>query len=128
MRLYLRRLSTGSVLASCLVAASMSVPSARLPTAAAAPASTTVSFGYTGAAQSWTVPGGVTQVQVDARGAQGQSAFGGFGGETMATLAVTAGQTLGIYVGGAGASGRGGWNGGGGTSLSSFGFAAGGGG
>lgn len=92
-------------------------PSALTTQADAGTPPTAVTFSYTGAAQSWTVPAGVTSVQVDLRGAQGQSVFGGLGGETIATIPVTPGQNLGVYVGGTGASGIGGWNGGGGSSF-----------
>jgi hypothetical protein len=56
-------------------------------------------FTYTGAAQTWTVPNGVTSVQVAAYGAQGTNALGGVVG---AMLAVKPGETLYVYVGGAG--------------------------
>jgi RHS repeat-associated protein len=72
-----------------------------------------VTFSYTGAAQTWTVPTGVTSVQVIADGAQGDGAFGGLGAQVQATLAVTPGQVLNVYVGGAGAGRTGGFNGGG---------------
>ncbi|MFJ8162348.1 Ig-like domain-containing protein [Streptomyces sp. NPDC096136] len=84
-------------------------------------------YDYTGAAQTFTVPSGVTQVSVDARGASGGAAAGdpnpggggGAGAEVVGTLIVTPGQTLQINVGGAGgagtegAPGSGGFNGGG---------------
>ena len=57
-------------------------------------------FPYTGSAQSWTVPSGVTSVQVDARGAQGGGAYGGLGSRVVAVLAVTPGELLKVYVGG----------------------------
>ena len=80
-------------------------------------------FTYTGAAQSWTVPEGVTQATFDVFGAQGGSdergQAGGLGGKASATIAVTPGDTLQINVGGAGspgvaggAGGAGGFNGG----------------
>ena len=81
-------------------------------------------FNFTGAAQSWTVPEGVTQATFDVYGAQGGSeaggrAGGGLGGKASATIAVTPGNTLQINVGGAGnpgvgggAGGAGGFNGG----------------
>lgn len=70
-----------------------------------------VSFGYTGAAQTYTVPDGVTSLYIEANGAQGNSGpfySGGLGARVQATLAVTPGETLTIYVGGIG-----GYNGGG---------------
>jgi hypothetical protein len=78
-------------------------------------------FEYTGAAQSWTVPDGVTQATFDVYGAQGGSEPtgkpGGLGGEATATIAVTPGDTLQVNVGGKGGdgttqSGGGGFNGG----------------
>ena len=84
---------------------------------------TTCTFAYTGAAQSWTVPTGVTQATFDVFGAQGGSEPtgkpGGLGGEATATIAVNPGDTLQVNVGGAGMnsnptqSGGGGFNGGG---------------
>jgi len=83
-------------------------------------------FGYTGAAQTWTVPTGVTQVTIEAWGAAGgdSNVSAGEGGQTAAIVDVMAGETLTIYVGGqgvaAGASGgAGGFNGGGTGSVKS---------
>ncbi|MEQ9188569.1 MAG: GEVED domain-containing protein [Cryomorphaceae bacterium] len=77
----------------------------------------TVTFNYTGAAQTFTVPTGVTSLIVDMAGAQGgpsnYSGVGGLGGRVQCTLSVTGGQVLNLYVGGAGASPAGGFNGGG---------------
>lgn len=80
-------------------------------------------FNYTGAAQTYTVPEGVTALQVDAYGAQGSAinGVGGKGGRVQAVLPVTPGEVLQVNVGGAGSavgSGAvgpsvGGWNGGG---------------
>ncbi len=80
-------------------------------------------FNYTGGAQTWLVPGGVTSITVDLAGAQGgngQTGTGGNGGRLQSTLSVTSGQTLNIYVGGAGGNSNnvGGFNGGG-TSVGS---------
>lgn len=59
-----------------------------LPAAAAAGTET---FSYTGAAQTWTVPYGVTSAQFDLFGAQGRGTgfpfLGGEGGEGIATMA-----------------------------------------
>ena len=100
----------------------------------AAPASaTTETFLYTGAAQSWEVPAGVTSATFDVQGAQGGSTAGflrdgcdrpsqgGLGGQARATLPVTAGAVLQVNVGGQGSGcddflsgvGGGGFNGGG---------------
>jgi hypothetical protein len=86
-----------------------------------------VSFNFTGSTQTWTVPAGVTSITVDAKGAGGgggnyfgsQTGTPGTGGRMQATISVTPGQTLNIYVGGRGvdalygSGGSGGWNGGG---------------
>jgi len=80
----------------------------------------TTSFQYTGAAQTYTVPAGVTNIRVDAYGAAGGASAngpaGGKGGRIQGTVPVTTGEVLNIYVGGAGppySSTGGGWNGGG---------------
>jgi hypothetical protein len=68
-------------------------------------------FDYTGSAQTFTVPAGVTSLTIDAYGAQGSNysyASGGQGGRVQGTLAVTPGDVLNIYVGG-----QSGFNGGG---------------
>ncbi len=78
-------------------------------------------FNYTGGMQSYTIPPGVTSIQIDAWGAEGGSAgnnsnpsMGGNGGYSSGILTVTPGQVLNIYVGGVGNSGNlGGFNGGG---------------
>ena len=81
----------------------------------------TVAFSYTGDFYSWTVPAGITSLTVDAFGAQGGNtpnvAGGGNGGRVQASLAVTSGATLFIYVGGQGASNANGGYNGGGTAL-----------
>ena len=60
---------------------------------------TTVTFSYTGGAQSWIVPSCVTTIDIEALG--GQCGGGqGLGGKATGSLAVTAGQVLNIYVGG----------------------------
>ena len=74
-------------------------------------------FAFAGAPQTWTVPDGVTSVQVTVDGAQGGDgggamAYGGLGGRVQATLSVTPGEILQINVGG-----RNGFNGGGGGAL-----------
>lgn len=86
------------------------------PLTAVAPGSQT--FNYTGAQQTFVVPTGVTSLTLDCRGAQGGSAGGsaqgGLGGRATRTLAVTAGETLYVYVGEQPGGTSGGWNGGGG--------------
>ncbi len=69
-------------------------------------------FTYTGASQSWQVPTGITSIDVELLGGQGGGTFGGLGARVRATLPVTAGETLQIYVGGAGSTSAG-FNGGG---------------
>ena len=62
-------------------------------------------FSYTGSLQTWTVPDGVSSIEVDGyggMGGHGSSSWngrGGFGGRTQATISVTAGNTINIYVG-----------------------------
>ena len=79
-------------------------------------------FAYTGGLQTYTVPVGVTAIQIECWGAQGGGATGidgvpapgGLGGYAIGELTVTPGQVLNVYVGGAGAAyGAGGYNGGG---------------
>ena len=78
---------------------------------------TVTTFSYTGSVQSFTVPPCVTTLTVNARGAEGGglNGLGGNGAVITATMAVTPGQVLQIYVGGMGSTGNnsGGWNGGG---------------
>jgi hypothetical protein len=92
---------------------------------------TSCTFSYSGAAQTWTVPTGVTQATFGVFGAQGGQGSrlcntncgfggpGGLGGEATATLTVTSGTVYQLNVGGAGADGTttsngagGGFNGG----------------
>ena len=83
-------------------------------------------FNFTGVEQQFTVPTGVTSVTIEAFGAEGGAATLGAGlvaqgGRSVATIAVTAGETLFVYVGGrggdgaVGSPGAGGFNGGGGS-------------
>lgn len=76
-----------------------------------------INFGFTGNVQSWTVPAGVTSITVDASGASGADGtspvVGGNGGRVQATLTVSPGQVLYLYVGGQGGQSSGGYNGGG---------------
>ncbi len=78
-------------------------------------------FNYTGGMQTFVVPPGVTEIQVEVWGAEGAAAAdrlpnepGGLGGYASGTLSVSPGQVLNIFVGGQGDSnGAGGFNGGG---------------
>lgn len=87
-------------------------------------------FSYTGAVQTFVVPSCVSTITLDVKGAQGANALdvlstnssGGLGGRAQGILAVTAGQTLSIYVGGFGnTNGNGGFNGGGAGGISTAG-------
>jgi hypothetical protein len=83
---------------------------------------TTETFNFTGAAQTWTVPAGLTEATFDLYGAQGGGIPGdplflpGLGGRATATIAVTPGASIQVNVGGQGGifGGGGGFNGGGG--------------
>jgi hypothetical protein len=91
-------------------------------TSCSAPLGLSQTFNYTGAVQSFLVPIGVCSVTVTVDGAAGGVGAGsdslmvGQGGRVIATLAVTPGETLSVYVGSQGADGingcTGGWNGG----------------
>lgn len=100
------------------------------PACSVSGATQTCVYDYTGAAQSWTVPVGVSAATVTAYGAAGAAGTqfgqvaGGAGGHEVATLSgLTTGQTFQVNVGGLGADGgevpsgytgaAGGWNGGG---------------
>ncbi len=92
----------------------------------------TTSFTSAGS-YTYTVPGGVTSLTVDMAGAQGGSTFssgalGGKGGRVQATLAVSSGQILYVYVGGTGTNGSGSGVRAGGTNGGGNGFGYGGGG
>jgi len=79
----------------------------------------TVTCGYTGAAQFWTVPVAVSQATFTLYGAQGGTniygdASGGLGAEVIGTLPVSAGAALQVNVGqGGGMNGGAGFGGGG---------------
>ena len=83
---------------------------------------TTLTFNYTGSMQTFTVPDGVTSINIQAFGAQGGDGSGGTGGATggaggkggmvQGDLAVTPGQVINLFIGGAGATPAGGYNGG----------------
>jgi titin len=91
----------------------------------------TVSFNATRAPQNWVVPSGVSWIQVVARGASANTTNGSWntGGQVTASLPVTPGETLALYVGGQPKTVNGatvwGWNGGG---TSGYGVTGGGGG
>jgi hypothetical protein len=78
-----------------------------------------VTFNYTGAMQSYTVPACATQITIDVKGGQGNWSVngtnnGGKGGRVTGSMAVVGGQVLQIYVGGGGQiTVNGGWPNGG---------------
>ncbi len=86
-------------------------------------------FHYTGAAQEFVVPRGVTQITIDANGAAGDGCIStcgpgsggpGHGGRVYAVVPVTPGETMYVYVGGQASGLRGGFNGGGDGSPGGF--------
>jgi hypothetical protein len=86
----------------------------------------TKTFFYTGAEQKFTVPTGVTSLTIAAAGASTTSAHAGL---VKATIPVTPGELLAVFVGGAPNGSAGGFNGGGnGGSVSYYGSGGGGGG
>lgn len=74
-------------------------------------------YSYTGSAQLYVVPPGVTSIQVTLKGAGGLTVSGGGtggeGGEVSATVAVQPGESLMFVVGGQGLDNAGSFNGGG---------------
>jgi hypothetical protein len=86
---------------------------------------TTVTFNWTGEAQTWTVPDGVTKATFDLYGDEGglaeRKSSGGKGGRATATIPVTGGSSVQVTVGGQGQSDAnpadGGFNGGGNGQL-----------
>ena len=117
-------------LATTLSLSGLVVLSSASPAAAAAPApvcdatTCTVTFPYSGAAESFTVPARVTELDVSVSGAAGGDArdalgsVGGQGGVTRATMGATPGTSLEILVGGAGSTAGGTSVGGGGATSS----------
>ena len=99
----------------CDAVVTYSAPMAADPCGGGAAVSQT--FTYTGAQQTFTVPAGVTSITVDAYGAQGgtnsPSTNINYGGYVQATIPVTPGSTIYIYVGEQPTGLTGGFNGGG---------------
>jgi hypothetical protein len=98
-------------------------PALAAPSCATSGATITCTFGYTGAAETWTVPAGVTQATFDVYGAMGGGIIsnGGLGGRITATLTVTPGDTYQIRVGGRGSnSAADSYNGGGAAGVGRF--------
>ena len=80
------------------------------------PSGGSVDFIYTGGAQTWTVPEGVTAITLDGQGAGGGTAAngtgtsagtGGAGSRCAGDFSVTPGDVITIYVGGRGGTGSG---------------------
>ena len=99
-----------SIVATLLTPVSATAVSANPTPDCSAGSTCTITFTHTGDFYSWTVPSGVSSINLDLYGAQGGSgsSAGGRGGRITGTLAVTAGSTIYIYVGG-----QNGYNGGG---------------
>jgi hypothetical protein len=79
-------------------------------------------FNYTGGAQDFTVPAGVTHISVVARGAHGGGSPKVHGGRVHAVIPVTPGEKLVVYVGGDASESTGGFNGGGSGGYSDSGY------
>jgi hypothetical protein len=86
------------------------------------PGNPIISFNYTGTYQTWTVPGNVTSVIIEAWGAQGGTFnnAGGIGGYSTGKLNVSAGQVLYLFVGQQPTNYTGGYNGGGSGTNDSY--------
>lgn len=104
------RLIAGAAAVAVIGAAIAFIPQS----AVAGPSTQTQTFGYTGSAQTFTVPQGVTSLSLTATGAEGgqggsdqsgPSPTGGYQGIVTGTISVTPGQTLTIDVGNGGATG-----------------------
>jgi hypothetical protein len=77
---------------------------------------TDTTIGYTGVLDSYTVPSGVTLIEIEALGAKGGGPAGGSGAAITGTFGVTPGQVLTLLVGGQGlTTGTTAGSGGGGT-------------
>ena len=95
---------------SAIATASLSIAILAMAVLVGAAQAATQTFSFTGTEQTFTVPAGVTSVQVGATGASGAAGDpaadvagdGGLGAHVGATLAVTPGQTLFVEVGGVG--------------------------
>ncbi|MGA8574213.1 MAG: glycine-rich protein [Candidatus Cybelea sp.] len=74
-----------------------------------------MTFNYTGAQQNFTVPTGATHVTVKAYGGSSGSGLGG--GYVKATIPVTPGESLAVFVGGNSSGSSGGFNGGGNSGV-----------
>jgi hypothetical protein len=103
--------AAGALLAAC---SGSQLPGVTLPSGTAPFAFTQhMTFRYAGKKQTFTVPNGVTRIQVLAVGGDGAGRLVAHSGRVRAVIPVTPSETLAIYVGGAGKSSAGGFNGGG---------------
>ena len=103
-------------LALAMTAASVGLAGVRSQPAVAATVQRSQTFTFTGGPQTFTVPPGVTTLELTADGASGgagaalqsgiASGAGGLGGEVTARAIVSGGQALSISVGGQGAYAR----------------------
>lgn len=88
------------------------------------PGSGTQTYSYTGSDQTFTVPACITQITIEARGAQGGNSYagavGGKGAYIKGTFTVTPGDVVTLKVGGKGVNGTGGSLHGGGGGGGSF--------
>jgi hypothetical protein len=116
--------ASGSYSVTTTDANGCSATSPPLTVTAVVPTTGSSTYAYSGTIAAFTVPECITEVQVDARGAQGGSnnsvgtlAPGGYGGRIVARLTVIPSAVLQVRVGGQGllcsASNAGGYNGGG---------------
>ena len=138
-----RRVVAAGIAASAVLPVVSVAPAFALPAGCSQVANTvTCTYSYTGDEQQFTVPTGVTSINITGIAGKGGAGFlpgsfdgtpgvGGFGATVTGTISVTPGETLFVEVGGNGTSnsagGAGGFNGGGnGSSIG--GFASGGGG
>jgi hypothetical protein len=109
-----RGLATSLTLGSTVISASLGAVNS-----AGVTLTVTQNFTTPGPA-TWIVPTGVTAIQLVATGAGGGGGFyarGGSGAVVTATLSVTPGDTMVLYIGGAGSYGAGAFGGGGGGST-----------
>jgi hypothetical protein len=123
-----RRRAAKALAAASLVASGLAAASAVDARPAAAVTGGSVTFSYVGRPQYFNIPTGITEVLVEAWGAQGDGANGGKGGYVRTFLTVVPNQTLQVNVGGAGRLLSGGWNGGGSRGDTGWGVPGGGGG
>jgi hypothetical protein len=100
------------ILTGARVALGANAAGAASPTGCTGTTTVTCTFGYTGAAQIWTVPAGMTHATFTLYGAEGgvfgivgdnDSGGGGLGAKVTASLVVTPNTTLQVNVGQAGA-------------------------